>query len=421
MSNSLWPHGLQRDRLPYPSVSPGVCSNSCPLNCVQRCYPAISSSVTPFSSCPKSFPASGSFPVSWFFTSGGQSSRASASVLPINIQCWFPLGLIDLISLLSKGLSRVFQHHKNSNVKVTGGRPVLQHEGSQEGNHTRLLQQGCVVLVTQSCLTLCDPMDCSPPGNSPCKDTRIRSHFPSLGDIPKPGIEPRSPTLQADSLLSEPPRKPSKGNSSQTRNFWNFSPLIFLLVYLKLCSSSRNSCNFLFPHTQRWEQYKLLTFLAHPLSCHLKERTKAEGIQGSPFPPHFSQYSQKQSGEPVSQLSWVGSVILKFHKVAFTCHNRPSAQLLFHTMYKWLCIHSSTKCSSFSASSSFFFPPKEVFLPYFDESGWASESHFWHYLGKRSQDHSGVSWFRSKTHNSGCSHTPSYDYYSKRKQSKISK
>ena len=87
---------------------PSVCSNSCPLS--QWCHPTISSSAVPFSSCPQSFPTSGSFPVSWFFTSGGQSIRASASAstLPMNIQGWFPLEWTGLISLLSKGLSRYF-------------------------------------------------------------------------------------------------------------------------------------------------------------------------------------------------------------------------------------------------------------------------------------------------------------------------
>ena len=95
-------------RLPCPSPTPGAYSNSCPLS--QGCHPTISSSVIPFSSCLQSFPASGSFPVSQFFVSGGQSTgaSASASVLPMNIQDWSPLGLKDLISLHSKGLSRVF-------------------------------------------------------------------------------------------------------------------------------------------------------------------------------------------------------------------------------------------------------------------------------------------------------------------------
>ena len=107
-SNSLWPHGLQHARLPRPSPSPWVCSNSRPLS--WWCHPTISSSVAHFSSCPLSFPASGSFQISWFFTSGGQSigASASASVLPMKIQVWFPLGLTGLISLQSKGFSRVF-------------------------------------------------------------------------------------------------------------------------------------------------------------------------------------------------------------------------------------------------------------------------------------------------------------------------
>ena len=106
MSNSLWPHGLQHSRLPCPSLSSGVCSNSCPLS--QWCHPTISSSVAPFFFCPQAFPASVSFPMSWLFISGGQSigTSASASVLSVNIQGWFPLGLTSLISLLSKGLWR---------------------------------------------------------------------------------------------------------------------------------------------------------------------------------------------------------------------------------------------------------------------------------------------------------------------------
>ena len=108
MSDSLWPHGLQHVTHPCPSPSPRVCSNSCPLS--QWCHPTISSSVAPFSSCLQYFPASGSLPMSWLFTSGGQSigNSASASVLPMNTQGWFPLGLTGLISLQSKWLSRVF-------------------------------------------------------------------------------------------------------------------------------------------------------------------------------------------------------------------------------------------------------------------------------------------------------------------------
>ena len=110
MSNSLRPHGLYHARLPCPSPTPGAYSNSCPLS--RWCHPTISSSVVPLSSHCQSFPASGSFSVSQFFTSGGQSigALASASVLPMNIQDWFPLGWTAWISLQSKGLSRVFSN-----------------------------------------------------------------------------------------------------------------------------------------------------------------------------------------------------------------------------------------------------------------------------------------------------------------------
>ena len=108
MSDPLRPSGLQHTRLPCPSPSPRACSNSC-LLCRWR-HPTISSSVTPFFSYLQSFRAPGSFPMSWLFASVSQSIRASAlaSVLPINIQGWFPLGLTGLLPLQSKGLSRVF-------------------------------------------------------------------------------------------------------------------------------------------------------------------------------------------------------------------------------------------------------------------------------------------------------------------------
>ena len=104
-----WPHGLQHTRPPWPSPTSGVYSNSCPLS--RWCHPTISSSVVPFSRL-QSFPASGSFPMSQFFASGGQSIRtsASASGLPGNIQDWFPLGWTGWISLQSNGLSRVFSN-----------------------------------------------------------------------------------------------------------------------------------------------------------------------------------------------------------------------------------------------------------------------------------------------------------------------
>ena len=106
-SNSLQPHGLQHTRPPCPSPTPRAYSNSCPLS--WWCHPTISSSVIPFSSCPQSFPASGSFQMSQLFTSGGQNIgvSASTSVLPVNTQDWFPLEWTGWISLQSKGLLRV--------------------------------------------------------------------------------------------------------------------------------------------------------------------------------------------------------------------------------------------------------------------------------------------------------------------------
>jgi len=121
----LWLRVLHHTRLPCPSPSPRVCSNSCPLS--QWWYVTTSSSVVPFSSCLQSFPASGSFPISWLFTSGGQSIGASASVFLMNIQGWLPLGLTGLI------LSKLFWHY-------------------------------LCLIVPPSRLTLCDPMDCSLPG-----------------------------------------------------------------------------------------------------------------------------------------------------------------------------------------------------------------------------------------------------------------
>ena len=110
MSDSLWPHGLQHTRPPCPSPTPWVYSNSCPLN--RWCHPTISSSVVPFSFRLQSFPASGSFPMSQLFTSGGKSIGVSpsTSVLPMNIQVWIPLKWTGWISLQSKGLSRVFSN-----------------------------------------------------------------------------------------------------------------------------------------------------------------------------------------------------------------------------------------------------------------------------------------------------------------------
>ena len=113
MSDSLQPRGLQHARLPYPSSSPRACSNSCPSS--QWCHPIISSSVVPFSSCLQSFPASGSFLSSQIFASGDQTigASASASVRPVNIQDWCPLGWTGWISLQAKRLSSLLQHHSS--------------------------------------------------------------------------------------------------------------------------------------------------------------------------------------------------------------------------------------------------------------------------------------------------------------------
>ena len=126
-------------RFPYPSLSPGVCSNSCPLN--KRCHPTISSSPAPFSSCPRFFPASGSLPVSQLFVSGGQSTGALAlaSVLPVNIQDQFPLGLTSLISLLSKGLSRVFFSTTVGKHQFFGSQPCLQPNSHTDTGKTIVL------------------------------------------------------------------------------------------------------------------------------------------------------------------------------------------------------------------------------------------------------------------------------------------
>ena len=124
ISNSLWPHEWQHARPPCPSQALGVYSNSCPSS--QWCHPTISSSVVPFSSCPQSLPASGSFPMSQLFPWGGQSTgvSSSASVLPMNTQGWSPLGWTGWISLQSKGLSRVFfnttvQKHQSFGTRLS--------------------------------------------------------------------------------------------------------------------------------------------------------------------------------------------------------------------------------------------------------------------------------------------------------------
>ena len=138
VSKSLQPLGLQHTRLPCPSPSPRVCSNSCPVS--QWCHPAFSSFVAPFSFCLQPFPASRSFQMNQLFTSGGQSvgTSASASVLPMNIQVLFPLGLTGLISLLSKGFSRVFSSTTVWMHQFFGAQPFLL---SSSHIHTWLLEK----------------------------------------------------------------------------------------------------------------------------------------------------------------------------------------------------------------------------------------------------------------------------------------
>ena len=137
MSDPLQTHGLQQARLLYPPLSPRVCSISCPLS--RWCYLTISSCSVPFSSCPQSFPASGSFPMSRLFASGGQSivPTASPSVLPVNIQGWFPLGWTGL-TLHSKGLSRAFSSTTVWKCQFFGTQPSLW---SNFHIHTRLLEK----------------------------------------------------------------------------------------------------------------------------------------------------------------------------------------------------------------------------------------------------------------------------------------
>ena len=138
VSSSLRSHGWQYTRPPCPSPTPRPYSNWCPLS--RWCHPAISSSVVPFSSCPQSLPASGSFQMSQLFTSGGQSIgvSASTSVLSMNIQDWFPLGWTSWISLQSKGLSRVFSNTTVQKHQFFGAQLSSQ---SNSHIHTWLLEK----------------------------------------------------------------------------------------------------------------------------------------------------------------------------------------------------------------------------------------------------------------------------------------
>ena len=240
MFDSLTPHALQNTRLPCPSPSPRICSNSC-----QWCHLTISSSVALFSHL-QSFSASGPFPVSQLFASGGQSIGAStsASVLPMNIQGWFPLGWTGLISLQSKGHARVFSSTTVQKDQFFGSQNRCSvsnlfwncspkcPDASQTFRHFPLPSKwnsnflaGCPsprfiwkVLTpnlspdsilpgfahAQSCPTLCNPMDCDHQAplsmGSPRQECWNGLPFPSLEDLPNPGIEPTSPALADGSL-----------------------------------------------------------------------------------------------------------------------------------------------------------------------------------------------------------------------------
>ena len=146
VSDSFRPHGMQHTRLPCPSPTPGAFSNSCTLS--RWYYPTVSSSVAPFSSRLQSFPASGSFLMSWLVTSGGQSIGASVSVLTMNIQDWFLLGLTGLISLLSKGLSRVFSNTRVQSHQLSAFLMVqLSHPYTTTGRTVALTRRTFVSKV----------------------------------------------------------------------------------------------------------------------------------------------------------------------------------------------------------------------------------------------------------------------------------
>jgi len=188
--------------------------SSCPSS--RWCHLTISSSVIPFSSCLQTFPVSGSFSMSQFFASGGQSieATASASVLPMSIQDWFPLGLTGLISLQSKGLLRVFSNSTVQKHQFFGAQlchavflPMAPTVEAQCLNHWTAKESLCSRVRVQSCLTLCNPLSMG----------FFRPEywsgllFPPPRDLPDPGIERASPVsaaLQADCFPAEPSGKP---------------------------------------------------------------------------------------------------------------------------------------------------------------------------------------------------------------------
>ena len=203
MSNSSRLNGLQHARFSCPSLSPRVCPNSCPLS--RWCHPTISSSVALFS-CFQSSPASGSFPMSLFLTSGGHTIGASTSVVPMNIQGWFPLGLTGLISLLSNRFSRVFSNTTIHKPEFFGTQPSLWssshiHTGLLENHqfssvaqpyqtlwphgleHTRL---PCPSPTPRACSNSCpsDSRWCNPTTSSSVIPFSCLQSFPALGSFP---------------------------------------------------------------------------------------------------------------------------------------------------------------------------------------------------------------------------------------------
>ena len=164
MSDSLQPHGLHHARFPCPSPSPEACSDSYPSS--RWCHPTISSSVVPFFSSLESFPASGSFLMSQFFASSGQriGTSASGSVLPMNIRDWFLLGLPGLISLLSKGLSRVFSNTIVKKHQFFSAQPSLWSLTSIHDywkNHSFDYMDYMVHMPTEDYMVLCQQSDVS--------------------------------------------------------------------------------------------------------------------------------------------------------------------------------------------------------------------------------------------------------------------
>ena len=197
MSDSLWPHGLQHARLPCPSPSPGACSNSCPLS--QWCHPLIL--CCPLLLLPSIFPRVKVFLMSWLFTTGGQiiGASASAPVLPMNIQDWFPLGLTGLISLLSKGTLKTLLQHYSWKASIlwhpvffmvqllhpymtTGKTIALTTDFCWQSNVAAAAAAAAAAKSLQSCPILCHPKRRQPtrlprPWDSPGKNTGVGCHF----------------------------------------------------------------------------------------------------------------------------------------------------------------------------------------------------------------------------------------------------